>query len=211
MGNVNEYKVTVDNTLEETRYSISVEPLSYTIPILNTPRGAGNLGGTQIAVDEPVNNKTFSLSGKREDGQFDFTAFERFNPQNVDSVYSDRSYNPDTGTHTLDALITALEAGSTDAQAKADQIKARFQQDSSNNYVVRSVIEQRIWFKEFIHNPGLNTDWRLYGPGYDYRTVDGSNNPTGTPIFVTTADIEPSPNTEGRGTGTLQFNVGGRL
>jgi len=211
MGNVNEYKVTVENTFEESKYSISVEPLSYVIPILSTPRGAGNLDGTQIALAEPKDNKTFSLSGKRESGQFEFDVFERFNPQTIDSVYNDRSYNPDTGTHTLDALITALEAGSASAQDKADQIKARFQQDSNNNYVVRSVIEQRIWFKEFIHNPGLNADWSLYGPGYDYRTVDGSNNPTGTPIFITAADIEPSPSTEGRGTGTLQFNVGGRL
>jgi len=212
MSNVNTYKVTAENTLPESRFNITIDPLSYVIPILNTPRGAGNLGGTQIALDKPINNKTFSLSGKREGGQFEFTAFERFMPQNVDSVYNDRSYNPDTGTHTLDLLISELEAeGSSDAQDEADKLKARFRQDSSNNYVVRGVIEQRIWFKEYIHNPGLQAEWKLYGPGYDYRTVDGSNNPTGTPIFITDADIEPSNTTKGRGTGTLQFNVGGRL
>jgi len=212
MSSINEYKVTVTDTLLESRYSINIDPLSYVIPIMKTARGAGDLGGTQIAIDQPVNNKTFSLSGKREQGQFDFEAFERFVPESIDSVYNDRSYNPDTGTHTLDLLITELEAeGSTAAQDVADQLKARFQQDGNNNYVVRSVIEQRIWFKEYIHNPGINADWSLYGPGYDYRTVDASNNPTGTPIFITAADIEPSPSTEGRGTGTLQFNVGGRL
>jgi len=212
MANVNEYKLVVKNTLLENRFSLSINNYSYTIPIANTPRGAGSLGGTQIAVDRPINNKTFSLSGKREDGAFEFEAFERFNPASIDSVYNDRSYDPTNDVHTLDKLIAELEAeGSSDAQDEADKLKNRFQQDSSNNYVVRSVEEQRIWFKEFIHNPGLLADWTLFGGSYDWRTIDGSGNNAGTPVFVTTADIEPSQENEARGIGTLEFNVGGRL
>lgn len=201
---VNDYRIEVTNTLQG-------PDMTYVIPIMRTDRGAGNLGGTSIALDKPVNNKIFSLSGKTESGQIEFEAFERFNPSSIDSVYNDRSYNPDTGVHTLDNLITTLEGGTSDDVAKADKLKQRFQQDSNGNYVVRTVEEQRIWLKEYVHNPGLSADWSLYGPGYSYRTVDGSNNATGTPVFLESADIEPSPNTKGRGTGNIGFKVGGRL
>ena len=222
MVNVNEYKVQAENTLQEERYDlVDFDPyatrgdttvkLVYTLPIATTPRGAGELGGTPIPLDKPVNNKTFSLSGKTESGSIEFEAFERFNPESIDSVYNDRSYDPAADVHTLDELITALEnstvSGSDD---EAFRLKQRFQQDSSNNYVVKSVKEQRIWFKEFVHNPGLTTNWTLFGGEYDWRTIDGSNN-DGTPIFVQTTDIEPTQNNEARGIGTLQFNVGGRL
>lgn len=212
MANVNEYRLVVQDTLQENNYSFSLNNLAYTLPIVTNRRGPGDLGGTQIAVDKPVNNKTFSLSGKRETGQFEFIAFERFNPGSVDSVYSDRSYDPVTNTHTLDALITALENSTSNGSSdEALKLKNRFQQDSSSNYIVRSVQEQRIWLKEFIHNPGLSAEWSLFGGEYDFRTIDGNNNNAGTPIFVTNADIEPSNSTEARGTGTLQFNIGGRL
>lgn len=212
MANINEYKLIVQNTLRETRYSLTFNNLAYTFPIVTTNRGPGKLGGVEIALDKPVNNKTFSLSGKTEGGSFEFEAFERFNPQTVDSVYNDRSYDPATGVHTLDKLISELEASAVSGSSdEATKLKNRFQQDSSNNYVVRTVEEQRIWLKEFIHNPGLNCDWTMFGGEYDFRTIDGTGNNTGTPVFVTNADIEPSGNTAGRGTGTLEFNVGGRL
>lgn len=209
--NVNEYKVVVTDTLQEQRYNLTLDPLSYTFPIVRNNRGPSELGGTPIAIDKPVNNKTFSLSGQTEQGNFEFDAFERFIPANIDSVYNDRSYDPETGTHTLDQLISQLrssaETGSDDAAFKLEQ---RFQQDSSDNYVVRSVEEQRIWFKEIIHNPGLIAKWNLFGGEYDWRTISGGTN-NGTPVFVTNADIEPSSENRGRGTGTFSFNVGGRL
>jgi len=220
---VNEYKIVNRNGLEQIRYELlNHDPYStrgdtavnlvYTIPIASTPRGPGNLGGTSIPVDKPINNKIFSLSGKTEEGSIEFEAFERFNPSDIDSVYNDRSYNPTTGNHTLDDLISGLEnstiSGSDDEALK---LKNRFQQDSSNNYVVRSVKEQRIWLKEYVQNPGLTADWNLFGGEYDWRTIDGSNNNDGTPIFFQSADIEPAQNTEGRGLGTIQFKVGDRL
>jgi len=223
MVNVNEYKVVAQNTLQENIYNLlNFDPFAtrgdnnvnmvYTLPIAGTPRGPGQLGGTPIALDKPINNKTFSLSGKTEDGDIQFEAFERFNPASIDSVYNDRSYDPVTGYHGLDDLITALEnstvSGSDDEALK---LKNRFQQDSNNNYVVRSVEEQRIWFKEFVQNPGLTSTWTLFGGAYDWRTIDGSNNNAGTPIFLQTADIEPTKNNEAKGIGTLQFNLGGRL
>jgi len=212
MANINEYKIIVQNTYLENRFSLTINNYAYTIPIATTPRGAGQLGGTQIAVDRPINNKTFSLSGKREDGQFEFEAFERFNPASIDSIYNDRSYDPTTDVHTLDKLITELEAeGSSAAQDEADKLKNRFQQDSSGNYVVRNVEEQGIWFREFIHNPGLVAEWTIFGGRYDWRTIDGSGNNNGCPIFMNTADIEPLQNNEARGIGTLEFNIGGRL
>ena len=207
MANVNTHKIIAQNTLQG-------EDMSYVIPIVTADRGPGQLGGTSIPLDKPVNNQIFSLSGKTESGTLEFDAFERFNPQNVDSVYSDRSFDDDKPAgekHTLDYLISQLELGTAQDQAEADQLKARFQQDSSGNYVVRTVEEQRIWVKEYVHNPGLSTDWYLFGPSYSFRTVDGSNNPQGTPIFLESADIEPSPTTEGRGTGNVSFKVGGRL
>lgn len=212
MSNINEYKIIVQDTLQEARYNFSINNLSYMLPIVDNPRGPGEIGGTQIATDKPINNKTFSLSGKTEAGQFEFTAFERFNPATVDSVYNDRSYDPTTSVHTLDQLITELEASAvTGSGDEALKLKNRFSQDSSNNYVVRTVKEQRIWLKEFIHNPGLGASWSMFGGEYDWRTIDVNDNNAGTPVFLKAADIEPSGNTRGRGTGTLQFNVGGRL
>jgi len=210
---VNDYKIIATNTLEG-------EDMTYVIPIMKTPRSSGELGGTSIALDRPVNNKIFSLSGKRESGTLEFQAFERFNPASVDSPFSDRSYDADKPSgerHTLDYLIQQLEAGTANSnsasvqQATADQLKARFQQDSAGNYVVRSVREQRIWLREYVHNPGLSAEWTLFGPSFDFRTVDGLNNPQGTPIVVEAADIEPSANTDAIGTGRVQFKVGGRL
>jgi len=218
MVNVNEYKVQAENTLQEVRFELneannnSIPALTYTLPIATTPRGPGELGGTPIALDKPVNNKTFSLSGKTESGNIEFEAFERFDPASLDSVYNDRSYDPAADAHTLDELITALKNSTvTGSDDEALKLKNRFQQDSNNTYVVRTVKEQRIWFKEFVHNPGLTTSWTLFGGEYDYRTIDSNDNNAGTPIFVQNTDIEPTQNNEARGIGTLQFNVGGRL
>lgn len=204
---VNDYKIRAVNTLQG-------YPMSYTVPIMKTSRSAGESGGTTIALDKPVNNQVFTFSGKRESGSLQFEAFEKFNPSTVDSVESDRSYDSDLPVgerHTLDYLIDQLSAGSSSEQAEAEQLKQRFGQDSNGNYVVRTVEEQRIWVREYVHNPGLRAEGKLFGPTYSYRTVDGSNNPTGTPIFIESADIEPDPNTTGRGTGNIQFKIGGRL
>ena len=211
----NDYKVRARNLLEEDKYNLDLSGITYVIPIVKTSRAPTEKGGSTIALDKPVNNQTFSLSGKRENGTLDFVAFERFNPQSVDSVYSDRSYDEDAPSgekHTLDFLITELENSSeSGSTAEADRLKAIFPQDSNGNYVVRTVEQQRIWLRDFVDNPGLNAEWFLFGPSYDFRTVDGSNNPQGTPIFLESADIEPSPKNRGRGTGNLQFKVGGRL
>lgn len=212
MVNVNEYKIIAQNTLQEVVYDLSLTGFTYTLPIASTPRGPGELGGTTIAVDRPVNNKIFSLSGKTEGGNIEFEAFERFSPDGFDNVYNDRSYDPAADVHTLDELITALDnstiSGSDDEALK---LKNRFQQDGNGTYVVRTVKEQRIWLKEYVQNPGLTTNWTLFGGEYDWRTIDGNGNNAGTPIFLRNADIEPAENTEGRGTGTVQFEVGDRL
>lgn len=212
MGNVNEYKIVVRDTLEENRYNLTLDPLAYTFPIVRNNRGPSESGGVPIPLDKPVNNKHFDLSGQTESGNFEsFTAFERFNPQTIDSVYNDRSYDPVTGTHTLEQLRSQLRSsGVSGSDDEAFKIEQRFTQDSSGNYVVRTVKEQRIWLKEFIDNPGLIAKWNMYGGEYDWRTVSGSTN-NGTPIYVNSADIEPDPENRGRGTGNISFNVGGRL
>lgn len=212
---VNDYKVIAQDTLLERRFNLSITGLTYVIPVFKTVRGPGSLGGTSIATDRPINNKIFSLAGKTEEGVIEFEAFERTDPESIDSPFNDRSFEiraPDGEKHTLDTLIEELEAeGSSEAQEEADKLKSRFGQDDQGNYVVRTIEEQRIWLREYVHNPGLSASWSLFGPGYDFRRINGQGEPQGTPIFMEGADLEPDPNTEKTGTGNIDFKVGGRL
>ena len=182
--------------------TVSGVDLRYIVPKKEEVRHPTNLGSVNVRLDKPVNNKNFSLGGKGEDGNLNFTAITKFDPDDSDA---------DRSAGTLQTLIDTLEAGTTDQQDHAERLKNRFGQDSGNNYIVRTIVEQSIWFREYVHNPGLNSSWRLYGPAYDYRTTDSNGNNTGCPIFIEDADIEEDPINPAKGIGTLRFKVGGRL
>jgi len=192
---VDEYELAVTNTLN----GVDLRFLVYKKEQVRHP---SSLGGTTIRLDKPVNNKNFSLSGKGEEGTLNFTAKTIFDPD---------ASNADRSAGTLQDLIDTLEAGTTDDQEHADRLKNRFGQDSSGNYIVRTVREQGIWLREYIHNPGLEASWTLFGPEYDYRTTDSNGNNTGTPVFVQEADIEENPQNQARGVGIIRFKVGSRL
>jgi len=184
-----DYELVASNTLEG-------EVLRYIVPLKEEVRGPGKLGGTSIATNRPTNNVIFSLQGKTEEGTLGFTAIEIYDP---DAPNADRS----NGT-----LQNLIDASSGD---KVTRLQSRFGQDSSGDYIVRTIREQRAWLRDYVMNPGLNTDWTLFGPTYDYRTVDNNGNNTGTPVFVEEADIEPNPKNPARGRGIIRFKVGRRI
>lgn len=190
-----EYELAVTNTLNGV-------DLRYIVPLKREVRHPSSLGGTTIRLDKPVNNKNFSLSGKGEEGTLNFTAKTVFDPD---------ASNADRSAGTLEELVTTLEAGDSDDVAHAERLKNRFGQDSSGNYIVRTVREQGIWLREYVHNPALEASWSLFGPEYDYRTTDSEGNNTGTPVFVQEADIEEDPRNQAKGVGIIRFKVGGRI
>lgn len=187
--------VTEDINLQVTDTLNGVD-LTYIIPLKREVRHPSSLGGTTIRLDKPINNKNFSLTGKGESGTVNFTAIEIYDEDDADADRSDG---------TLQNLIDNV-TGDLDTK-----LKNRFGQDSSGNYIVRTVEEQGIWLREYVHNPGLKAFWRLFGEEFDWRTVDSNGNNTGTPVFIEEADIEPNPENEARGTGIIRFKVGSRL
>lgn len=199
---IEEHEIVADQNYWETVYNITQE-LRYIIPKTDSIPAPSKLNSVTVNTDKPVNNTNFSLSGMGEDGNIGFTAIE---------VFDETQSNADRSNGTLDALITALEgSGVSGSTAEADRIKQIFGTDGSGNYIVRDIVEQRAWVRDFIHNPGLSATWRLFGGSYDFRTVDGSNNNTGTPIFINNADVERQENNSARGVGNIRFKLGGRL
>jgi len=192
---VREYELVVNNTLSGTE-------LRYIVPKKEDITHPSKLGGTTIRLDRPKNNKIFSLGGKGEEGNLNFTARTIFDPDDA---------NADTSAGTLEDLLSTLDAGTTSQQQEANALRNRFGQDSNGNYIVRTVKEQSIWLREYVHNPGLSASWTLFGGEYDYRTVDSNGNNTGTPIFVEEADIEVNPNNPANAPGIIRFKLGGRI
>lgn len=183
-----DFEIVASNTLENV-------PLRYIVPLKEEVPAPSQLGGTDIATNRPINNIIFSLQGKTEGGRLGFTAIE---------IYDEDDPSADRSAGTLQDLI---EASSGD---KVTILQKRFGQDSSGDYIVRTVREQRIWLRDYVHNPGLGAQWRLFGPTYDFRTIDENGNNTGTPVFVEEADIEPNPKNPAKGRGVISFKVGGR-
>jgi len=200
---IEEHAVVVTNTLEEERYNLTNINLEYIVPKTNSIPSPTKQESITIATDQPKNNKNFSLAGQREEGNLDFTAKTVFDPS---------ASNADRSDGSLQVLLNELDAsavsGSTDL---ANQLRARFGQDDSNNYIVRTIVEQRVWVREYINNPGLDSDYALFGGAYDFRTVDGSNNNTGTPIDIQEADIDRNENNPAKGKGIIRFKVGGTI
>lgn len=170
--------------------------LRYLVPLKKDIQHPTNIDSVEMRTDKPVNNVNFSLSGKGETGTINFKAV---------STVASGAFQTDRSLGTLQDLIDNVSS------SKADQLRARFGQNGSGDYVVRTIEEQEIWLREYVHNPGATSTWTLFGPSYSYRTVDSNNNPTGTPIFVNDADIEPNPVNPAVGSGVIKFTVGGRL
>lgn len=184
-----EYEIAVSNTL-------SGETLRYIVPKKEDVRGPAKLSGTAIALQKPVNSKVFSLSGKRESVTLAFTAIEIYDPDDPDA---------DRSNGTLQNLVSTVTGD------RETILKNRFGQDGDGDYIVRTVEEQKIWVRDYILNPSLDAQWRLFGGSYDYRTVDGNGNNTGTPVFLEEADVERDPQNPAQGNGVLGLKVGGRL
>lgn len=142
-----------------------------------------------VGTDKPVNAINFSLSAQLESGRLQWIAYEK--------------KGGDFSRGTLESLINSGSLSS----AEVNRLKERFGTDSSGNYIVNTVTEQRIWLKEYIHDPGLNAESELYGPSWDDRVNLGE----GTPIFITSADIEPLPDRPFEGNGRVSFQLGRRL
>jgi len=198
---IDEYEIVALQTLENVT-------LRYIIPKKETVQHPTSIGSVNMKTDRPVNNVNFSLSGKGEQGTINFTA--------VDTTASG-PFQTDRSAGTLQDLID------NSSTAEADVLRARFGQDSGGDYVVRTITEQEIWLREYMHNPGATATWRLFGPAYSFRKVDGvvdptvidadnlGVNPSGCPIFMDEGDIEPNPQNPARGAGIFRFKVGGRL
>jgi len=189
---VDDYEVEALQTLENTN-------LRYVIPLKRDIQHPTNISSVEMRTDKPVNNVNFSLTGKGETGTINFRA--------VDTTASGK-FKTDRSAGTLQNLIDNVST------SKEDKLKARFGEatiDGTTKYVVRTIPEQIIWLREYVHNPGANTTWKIFGPTYDFRTLDNFNNLTGTPIFLNDADIEPNPTNSAVGTGIIKFKLGGRL
>lgn len=184
-----EYKLQVKNTLGSTQ-------LEYIIPLKRDVRTPSKLGGTSIATNRPVNNIIFSLSGKTEEGSISFTAIE---------VFDESKDKADRSNGTLEDLRI------NSSGKKETRLEKRFGQDNNGKYIVRTVEEQKIWLRDFVHNASLSASWRLFGGSYDFRTLDANNDNNGCPVFVTEADIERDPENKAKGTGTIKFKVGDRI
>lgn len=76
-----------------------------------------------------------------------------------------------------------------------------------SNDTVTTVEEQKIWLKEYIHTASLSVDWFLYGESYTDRTGAGE----GTPIAITEARAEPSPDRPTSTRFVVQANIGRRV
>ena len=199
---IEEHEILAVDTYWDSVYGIDVD-LNYIIPKTEGIPAPSTLEAVNIKTDKPVNNKNFSLSGMGEGGTIDFTSVEVFDPD---------ASNADRSNASLQILLNELDASSVSGSGdEADRIRNLFGQDSNNNYVVRTVLEQKRWVRDFIHNSGVGAEWRLFGGSYDFRTVDEFINNTGTPIFINQADIERRENTRARGRGQIRFELGGRV
>lgn len=168
-----------------------------------TEHSAVQVGTTKTA--EAVN---FSLSAQLESGSLEWDAYSNPSSRSI----PDFSYDEATDTHTLQAVINNLDSGTTEEQDEATRLRERFStstdtNDGTEKYTVKSITEQRIWLKEYIHDHGNASDWQLFGPSWTHRV----NLNEGCPIFITAADIEPDPDRPFEGGGRIQFQLGGRL
>lgn len=201
---IREHSIVTSETLEESRYNLSSINLEYIFPKTKSIPSPTKNESITIQTDKPINNKNFNaVPGNREEGNMQFTAKEIFDP--TDS-FADRSDG------SLQVLLNELDdSGVSGSTALADQLRQRFGTDGSGNYIVRTVVEQRVWFREYINNPGNDADHRLFGGAYDFRTVDGSNNNTGTPVDIVEADIDRAENNPAKGAGVMRFKVGDNI
>ena len=143
----------------------------------------------QIGTDKPANAVNFSLSAQLESGSLEWNAYAK---EGVDFSNGTLQEVIDNGNISSDE-VTRLEE--------------RFSTDDSGTYTVTSITEQRIWLKEYIHDPSLSANWQLSGPSWTNRV----NLQEGTPIFITNADIQPLPDRPFEGTASISFQLGGRL
>lgn len=75
------------------------------------------------------------------------------------------------------------------------------------NNTIKTVQEQKIWLKEYIHTASLSADWFLYGESFTGRTAAGE----GTPIAITEARAEPSPERPSSTRFIVKANIGRRV
>lgn len=145
----------------------------------------------QVGTDKPENAINFSLSAQLESGRLQWVAYEKD--------------GEDFSNGTLESLINSGSLTS----AEVNRLQERFGTDDTGDYIVNSITEQRIWLKEYIHDSGLNAESELKGPSWTNRvsTTEGEY----TPIFITSADIEPLPDRPFEGNGRVSFQLGERL
>lgn len=149
----------------------------------------------QVGTTKPEEAVNFSLSAQLESGRLRWKAYHKED--------RDYAYDPVQDVHTLDELINNSDISLQEEQTLTE----RFSQNSQGIYTVSTVIEQRIWLKEYIHDWGLRSEAELYGPSWTHRVIVDS----GTPIFITSADVEPDPERGLEGDGILSFQLGERL
>jgi len=183
-------EINTDWKIEVFNSRVDVDLVYLPIIVRRNPASTDH-SAVQIGTDQPVNAVNFSLSAQLESGSLEWNA------------YSKPGKEVDFSDGTLQEI---LDEGSISSD-EANRIAARFSTDSDGDYTVQSITEQRIWLKEYIHDPSLSANWELSGPSWTNRV----NIDEGTPIFITNADIEPLPDRPFEGTASVSFQLGGRL
>lgn len=190
---MSDWKIVAQNTSYEIDNG-DVEPV-YRPILVQTDSTPTDQSAVQVGTTSPEQAVNFSLSPQLENGRLRWKAYHKED--------RDYAYDPDQDVHTLDELINNSDLD----QQEIDTLTERFSQNSDNVYTVSSVIEQRIWLKEYIHDWGLRAEAELYGPSWTHRI----NVDDGTPIFITSADIEPNAERALEGDGIISFQLGERL
>ena len=179
---MSEWKIIV----EDASHDVEAEYL----PILVQRNSAStDQSAVQIGTDKPANAVNFSLSAQLESGSLEWNAYAK--------------EGVDFSNGTLQEVIDEGDITSSEVT----RLEERFSTDDSGTYTVTSITEQRMWLKEYIHDPGLASKWRLEGPSWTHRvSLD-----EGTPVFINNADLEPLPDRPFEGNGLIRFQLGGRL
>jgi len=165
-------------------------------PILVTDNSAPTeQSALQVGTTKPENAVNFSLSAQLENGSLRWHAYHKED--------RDYAYDPEQDVHTLDRLINDSDL----SQEEINTLTTRFSQNSEGTFTVSTVIEQRIWLKEYIDDHGLQSDAELFGPSWTHRVIVDE----GTPIFITGADVEPRNDRPLEGRGIVNFQLGDRL
>jgi len=182
----------------DTPWKIIVEDASHGVqaeylPILVQRNPAPtDQSAVQVGTNRPANAVNFSLSAQLESGSLEWDAYQKNGED-----FSNGTLQNDSGTGVYSNVSTAEQ----------NRLDARFSEGPNGNLTVTTITEQRIWVKEYIHDAGLASEWKLEGPSWDDRV----NLNEGTPVFINGADIEPDPNRPFEGRGRIQFQLGGRL